>query len=429
MKGSFLQKAWRYLYLHCWQYYRIDDIHRRRLAALRQRSAGEPVRVVFFAMNVSLWRYQHLYELMRLDKRFAATIVLSPSIDYAREQQERDAQAMRDYFSAKQIPFVDCNLDSPVDVKRDIDPDVIFYPQPYEGLLCPQHDCVEFYDRLVAYYPYAFWTSTGKWSYNFHFHNLAWRLYYSTTMHLKEAQSIAWNKGSNVRVVGYPNADDFLRANFDEKVWKPINDGVDRKRIIWAPHYSITAEFGLAGRSQFLMMAEPMLTLARQMRDQVQIAFKPHPRLLTELYNHPDWGRERTDFYYRQWAEGENTQLEMGEFVDLFMTSDAMVHDSGSFVVEYHYSQRPVLFVCQDLDALLATQSDFGREAYRHSYIGAKWDDVIGFINRVVLGGNDPMRSGRERFYKDYLLPPHGKTVAQNTLDDIVESIFSDSDD
>ena len=412
--------------MHGWLYRKIDDIHRKRVLEIRQRTS-EPVRVVFFAMSVSMWRYQHLYELMCADKRFDAHIVLSPSIDYTHEQQERDVNAMRTFFDECSIKYVDYSFERPCDVKSELNPDILFYPQPYENLLCPAHDCTTFYDRLICYYPYAFWTSTGKWSYNFHFHNLAWRLYYSTKMHLEEARKTAWNKGTNVRVVGYPNADDFLSGKYAD-VWKKI-DSKPRKRLIWAPHYAITPEFGLIARSRFLEMAQPMLEMAERLKDEIQIAFKPHPRLLTELYKHPQWGKERTDAYYQQWEAGTNTQLETGDFVDLFMTSDGMVHDSGSFAVEYHYSLRPVMFVSQDMAPLLATQSEFGKTAYKMHYIGKGMADVEHFVADVVIAGNDTMRSWREWFYTEHLLPPGGRSVAQNTLDDLIYSLYVEDDE
>jgi hypothetical protein len=39
------------------------------------------------------------------------------------------------------------------------------------------------------------------------------------------------------------------------------------------------------------------------------------------------------------------------------------------------------------------------------------------------LGGNDTMRPQREQFFNDYLLPPGGKSVAQNVVDDIVQEL------
>ena len=50
-------------------------------------------------------------------------------------------------------------------------------------------------------------------------------------------------------------------------------------------------------------------------------------------------------------------------------------------------------------------------------YVGKDERDIIDFIENVVLNGNDPMKPDRQQFKKDYLLPPNGKTVAENTMD------------
>ena len=408
------------MWLHLWQYRATERQHQRLVEQLRQEQ--HPLKVVFIAIDVAYWRYQHVYDLMKADNRFVPTIVLSPCLGHAHQEQEMER--LRAYFDARGISYVDYDFNGePYCIREEIYPDIVFFPQPYEHLLCKEHDCLNFYDRLVCYMPYAFWMSTGKLSYDLHFHNRAWRLYYSTPLHLEEAKKVATNHGRNVRVVGYANADDFLRPHHDSP-WRQLADGKKRLRIVWAPHYSIIAEnSALPPRANFLWMADLMVTLAREYSDKIQIAFKPHPALLTQLYQHEEWGRERTDEYYDLWRTMPNTQLEAGEFVDLFMTSDAMIHDSGSFAVEYHYSRKPVMFVSKNMKPILDTQSTFGLKAYDMHYIGKDESDIRRFIDDVVLGGNDPMRPEREQFFRDYLLPPGGKSVAQNMLDDIVESL------
>ena len=417
---SVLAKSINYLWLHLWQYRATERRHQQLVEQLRQEQ--RPLRVVFIAIDVAYWRYQHVYELMKADNRFLPTIVLSPCLGHAHQEQEMER--LRKYFEARSISFIDYDFSGkPFDIRGQINPDIVFFPQPYEHLLCKEHDCLNFYDRLVCYMPYAFWMSTGKLSYDLHFHNRAWRLYYSTQLHLEEAQKVATNHGRNVRVVGYANADDFLRPNHGSP-WHQLTDGKKRMCIVWAPHYSIIAEnSALPPRANFLWMADLMVTLAREYCDKIQIAFKPHPALLTHLYQHKEWGRERTDEYYELWRTMPNTQLEAGEFVDLFMTSDAMIHDSGSFAVEYHYSKKPVMFVSKNMKPILDTQSTFGLKTYDLHYIGKDEADIRRFIDDVVLGGNDPMRPEREQFFRDYLLPPGGKSVAQNMLDDIVDSL------
>ena len=81
------------------------------------------------------------------------------------------------------------------------------------------------------------------------------------------------------------------------------------------------------------------------------------------------------------------------------------------------------MFVSKDFDALLSTHTDFGKQAYTLHYLAQDEKDIRRFIDDVVVGGNDPMQPQREQFFNDYLLPPGGSSVAQNMLNDIVESL------
>ncbi len=420
MGVNVLAKTLNYLWLHLWQYRATERQHRRLVEQLRH--GRRPLRVVFIAIDVAYWRYQRVYELMAADGRFRPTIVLSPCLGHKNPEQEMER--LRRYFDGAGCSYVDYDFGrEPFDIRKELAPDIIFFPQPYEHLLCPEHDCLNFYDRLVCYMPYGFWTSTGKFSYDLHFHNRAWRIYHCSGLHLQEARRVATNRGRNVRIVGYANADDYLRPDHEDP-WKHMADGVRRKRIVWAPHFSIIAKnASMPPRANFLWMADLMVALARDYQDRIQMAFKPHPALLTQLYQHPDWGQERTDRYYDLWRTMPNTQVETGQYADLFMTSDAMIHDSGSFAAEYHYSRQPVMFVAKDMAPVLSTQSEFGRRCYDMHYIGADERDIRRFVEQVVLGADDPMRRQREQFFSDYLLPPGGKSVAQNVVDDIVDSL------
>ena len=216
-----LQKALNYLWLHLWQYRATERQHRRLVEQLRRDR--RPVRVVFIAVDVAYWRYQCVYELMAADSRFQPAIVLSPCLGHKNSEQEMER--LRRFFDAHGSSYVDYDFSQkPYDIRKELAPDIIFFPQPYEHLLCPEHDCLNFYDRLACYMPYGFWTSTGKLSYDLHFHNRAWRIYHCSGLHLKEAQRVATNRGRNVRIVGYANADDYLRPDHEDP-WKPMADG------------------------------------------------------------------------------------------------------------------------------------------------------------------------------------------------------------
>lgn len=394
----------------------------RHEVCVRRLQKENQVTVVFFAMCLSMWRYQSLYERMMQNRHFRVYIVLAPCISFTDEQQRKDIQVLRDYFKKHGVCYIDYDFASErcIDIRKDLRPDILFYPQPYKSLFRPEYDSANFYDKLLCYYPYAFWTVLGEWSYNMAFHNFAWKLYYSTELHRQDAIQLSFNRGRNVVVVGYPNADIFLNEPPID-VWKPQKS--KKKRLIWAPHFTISQERSFVCHSNFLWMADLMLDIAFRYSDCLQLAFKPHPRLLTELYLHPEWGKERADAYYSTWHTLENTQLDEDEFKDLFMTSDAMIHDCGSFAVEYHYSLKPVMYVLQDKQAYTDTLSQFGRKAIEAHYIGKCQDDIVNFIKDIVLDGQDVMLSMRQKFYQEYLLPPNGKQVADNTIDDLLKSL------
>ena len=412
-------KIWDSLVFYTWNYPRAIKLQQQRVELVRSRQKAN---VAFICMNVPMWKYQRLLDLMKIDHRFEVKVFLSPSIAYAQDQRESDLEDMCRYFREHNVEYVDYDTLHPCDIKAEFDPDIIFYPQPYEHLLTLLHDCTHFYDRLICFYPYSFMTGKGKLTYDSHFHNLAWRLYYPNEEIRHEAQVTAWNKGRNVRIVGHPNGDDFAFWDGSDP-WKPMTDGRPRKRIIWAPHFSFDDKFGQLPRGNFLWMAHFMLDLAQRYQEFVQIAFKPHPRLLSELYAHPEWGKQRTDEYYQMWEDMPNTQLEKGTYVDLFMSSDALIHDSASFVIEYLYTHKPVMFVSRDINHFLTGQIDLSREAFEQLYIGKDEREIIDFVDNVVLGSDDPMLSQRMAFYERHLMPPGGQSVAQNTLDDIVKSL------
>lgn len=400
----------------------ISYKQRRLVKALRKKDV---INVVFFPMNVAMWKSQHLYDLMKQDTRFHLYVFLAPAITFSNEARCSDLQKMREYFKQHNVPFIDYELEKgkePVGVYSIVEPDIIFHAQPYESSIDKCYSFPIFKDKLLCHIPYAFHArSTQYYNFNSKYNNIAWRLYYPNEENYNIARQYAYNHGRNVVVVGNPSTDDYvLPAKTDP--WKNKDRGI--KRIIWAPHFTILEGLGFAQMSNFLNLAVYMQQLAIEYEDKVSFAFKPHPRLYTELVKHPDWGMERTKEYYDFWKNGSNSQLETGDFVDLFKGSDAMIHDSGSFTVDYLYFNKPVLYDNPDIEAAKDTANETGKRAYDVHYKVSSNEDIKRFIDDVVLAGNDTMKTQREEYYKNYLLPPDGKTVAQNIYDDLVKSLF-----
>ena len=377
---------------------------------------------MFIASNLSMWHLQGIYDLMKADQRFNVQVVLRQFLWSDTRQIQEELAALRAYFNGKNIPYLDASQweGEECDLMKKLRPDLLFYPQPYFNSYGNLLNSDNYQNRLLCYLPYAVNIETEWWSINSDYQNRAWKLFYETEYNKREAERAMFIRGKNVVVVGNADADSIIGASHKD-VWKPQT--YRKKRIIWAPHWSI-AKGGFLNRGSFLWLHDVMLRLAHEHSDELQIAFKPHPRLKTALYDFPGWGKERTDAYYAEWRDRDNCQLEEGGYADLFMTSDAMIHDSDSFTVNYHFSRKPVMFTSPHFEADRSRLNELGRAAINAHYVGKDAAEVQRFITQTVFGGDDPMLHVREAFYNKYLVPPNGKTVAQNVYDDIVASLF-----
>ena len=400
--------------LHHYSHYR--RIHDRRLKEVRRRGSA---RVLFILSNLAIWRGEEICRLLMEDGRFDVRLVICPFDDLADLQKKSNADELIAYCRRMGWSYI---LKSETDrnLIESLDPDILFYPQMYHELYRNELDCEKNLDRLLVYVPYGISTVSGDWSYNSRFLNNSWKIFTPTALHKEYFRQHSFIKGRNVEVVGDSHAKAFLQEPGSDP-WK--KQDTPKKRIIWAPHFSINAG-GHLNRASFLWLHERMMDLAREYRDAVQFAFKPHPWLLSELYKRPEWGEKKADAYYDFWRNGENTQLETGEFTDLFKTSDAMIHDCGSFTAEYHYTGKPVIFASKDFPAIYQGLDSFGVRCMDLHYHAQEADDIRSFIQDVVLGGNDPMKSDRDQFRKQYLIPPEGFSFGNNVYRSLTESLW-----
>jgi len=330
-----------------------------------------------------------------------------------------------DFFTEKQYPFV-CAYDDKKNTylnPHTLNADIIFFTIPYKGLVHPDYYIDRFTDALTCYVSYGFCNVKYRWSVASMFHQCLWRFYVECNENMKQIRQLASNNGMNCRVVGYPMYDTLV-ANLHTHthgggLWK--SDDKNLKRIIWAPHHTVSNHLELLQLSTFEKYADFMWHLAEKYKSLVQFVFKPHPLLKANLTNLPSWGKEKTEAYYNKWANGENTALSDGEYVDLFLSSDAMIHDCGSFIIEYLYTKKPVMYlVGHDRNE---QSNEIGNLAYDVHYHATSESEIESFVENVVLRNNDTMLSLRERFFNEHLVPPNGKSVAQNIIDDIKQSL------
>lgn len=367
------------------------------------------INVIFIITELGCWKTEKLYLQMRNHPRFNPTIRVLSTWENRLAKEECIA-----YLKEKQYDFEVLDSDTPL--QKDFKADIIFYQKPYLWVYSPIHTFLKNRNALFAYVSYGFHNVMSDYICNQLLHNYCWQYYVENESCAKEMAATMDNKGRNLKVTGVPMGDSFLlpRSSYKSR-WKP--QAVKKKRIIWAPHFSITSSEILL-YSTFLMYADFMVEIAQMYASKVQFLFKPHPLLLPRLYDL--WGKEKADAYYELWASMENTQVELGQYVDFFMTSDAMIHDCSSFTVEYMYTCKPVMYLNREnVDRHDYNLCNFAKQAYRLHYMGYNENDIENFIVNVV-NGHDVKATARQSFWRHNLIPPNGKTASKNIIDAIL---------
>lgn len=403
-----------------WYYIRKSaTLQKKKLYELHDK---KKIKCVFLVFNSSCFR-DYLYKLLTENERFDVIVVVCPIYSHSQEYKDRRLVSTYNDLMGRGYKNIvmgyDIEKDISIDIAKTYNPDIVIYTNPYRSLIGEKNYVTNFKDALTIYIPYYINNTVEyKNAYDELLHNVVWRYYVETEWHNKLSLKYSSNNGRNVVVTGYSGMDLLLDKNYcpTEDPWKIKDRSV--KRIIWAPHQTIDPTQKMY-YSAFLFIAEGMVEIAKKYKNEIQIAFKPHPLLIKNLYK--EWGKEKTDTYYELWNSMENTCIIDGGYIDLFLTSDAIIHDSASFITEYLVLDKPSLRTCNGRD-LRSQFNDFSLACLDYYY---KANDIKGVENFIinVIKEVDPLKEKRSKFIKDSIMSPLGKLPSENIVDDILDSI------
>jgi len=398
---------------------RAPKRHRKALEIVRKK---KNIKVAFFLTHESVWKYEVLYDLMLHHPKIEPILFVCPVVDYGEENMLIQMDKTFKTFKKKGYDVIktyNSETGKYLDIKKTFSPDIIFYTNPYEGLQDYRFYIKQFSKKLTCYVPYAVMTTNYDSFYNLNFHNLVWKIFSETPIHKEIAVQKQINKAQNNIVTGYPGFDQLLiNKTPNNGVWKNKNPTL--KKIIWAPHHLMNE---LNEVSNFLEYHDFFLELADNYRDKIQIAFKPHPLLRIKLEKDVNWGKEKTDIYYNKWLGLENGQFENSEYLDLFLTSDALIHDCGSFMSEYLIVGKPSLFMIRN-ESIMKEWSRYGEKALAVHYQSRNKKELIDFVENVVLKENDWMKEERNDFVQNILIQKDSLTASQNILNYLESQLF-----
>ena len=383
------------------------------LNSLKDKSS---ITVIFLMQNTAVWKYDLLYKKMAKSKYFKPVVVICPynvHLYYSRAECMNVMKQTEEYGKIKGYNYIsayDTVQKKWIDVRKTIKPDIVFFTKPYKDTNSKYY-IYKFRDKITCYIPYGteLLNTTLRLTCNLPLHNLLYHYFVETEYNKNIIKNNSLIKGRNVMVVSSLGSECLMdRTYFPKDVWKIQNKR--KKRIIWSPHHTIDYMFNF---SSFLLYCETMLLFAEKYKSEIQFAFKPHPVLKFRLIN--IWGKQKTDEYYNRWQEMSNTQIAEGDYNDLFLTSDAMIHDSVSFTVEYLHTCKPVLFLVRR-ENIINEWTDFGLQAFNQHYHANNEQEIENFINQVILAGNDSKALDRKAFFNEYLYPQDGIMPSEKIL-------------
>ena len=368
----------------------VDEDKKRLLALvmrlkharlLNEKQQQSKIKVVFLVLQESVWKLDSVFQAMLGDPLFDPVVLVCPCISFQHEEMLAELATTYRYFQKKGYPVINSyiqNTDSWVDLQA-LAPDLIFFTNPH-GITRSEYYDLAYLSYLSCYVPYDHQVSQYKDNqdqYNQYFHNAMWQIFVPHAESKDIFTHTATTQGVNVSVTGYPACEPYIDiAPQGKSAWKPQDK--NKARLIWAPHHTIDSPE--LPYSNFLQYADLFQQLAQQYSDEVQWAFKPHPMLKFKLYEHAGWGKEKTDGYYAFWESQPNTQFEDGEYQDLFIQSDALIHDCGSFLAEYLYLRKPVLYLVATAN-IKKYLNPFGVKAFdacEHAYTK---EEIVHFID------------------------------------------------
>lgn len=387
---------------------------------LRQKARnGERIQVAFQTYSAAQWPAEGVYRAFEKMPNVDAKVIVSPLADRDLDSALQSYRQTSKWFKDNNYNVID-GLD--VDALEYGNwnqlggyPDVLYQLSSWFNCL-PRFQWFSQVPlrTLVAYIPYGIAqadSADGRYAidsiFNKEIVNLMWRVYADSQFALNAYRKYQFLQAANVRYSGYAKMDFFYeKHSYDEralqKLWS-IPKGKESsaiKKVIIAPHYTVFPESDIC-YSTFQKNMWFWLYLVKKYEDRISFVFKPHPNLrrssvgmqLFKTY-------EDYDKYIQRWDDSPNASaVQEGNYLEYFDTSDAMIMDSGSFLGEYLYTGKPMLY-------LTRPEQTFNEAGWKlvNAYYKTPGEEYLAieqFIEDVVLGGKDTMAETRRQVFEE----------------------------
>ena len=365
---------------------------------IKRLRTKETVNVGFVAYSSAMWSCDALFKKIDKSKKFNPVVIVCDLEEGTAETRNKIHKDAVEFFNKKGYKTVDARKIPAEEYLQKMD--LLIYLTPFR-ISQKNLNIQEVPLRiLTVYITYSFMIAEREEKFNLPMYQLTWK-FFTDTLIYKDLMGEKCHPGNeNAEFCGFMKMDTFLEKSKRDSavVWK---GSPKAKRIIYAPHHSVFDE--KAGFSTFDLNGKFMLELAKKYKDETSWIIKPHPLLRGRIVKNGFFKNvEEYDEYLKEWDKLPNAKVVMGgDYLEWFKSSDSMILDSISFLVEYQYAHKPLLLLTRDTQRFNAFGKKLKEVLYQAN--GDDYKTIEDYLKNVVLSGDDVMKEKREKFFDENL--------------------------
>lgn len=382
---------------------------------VKQIRKRDTINVAFLVTFKESFSSRTVFEKMLKVSRFSPKIIVTPNVCRGFKHQNMQfndvySSLVKEYGKKYVIRGYDSKNNTYLDLAEEYQ--LVVFSNPYKNYDHRFHNISYFLGKnvLPIYVNYAFPTLTF-WDELFKFYDCMWKVPIENKRLLMHYRRRSHTHGRNAVLCGYLKMDNFSNYNFSSS-----NTEYD-KTILICPHHTVF-NWNKLNISNFLQYSKFLLELPKKY-PYVKFIFRPHPLLWTHIVSHKIWSDDEVANYLKEIQSNSNVVYDASDdYYDKFAESDAIIHDCGSFIAEYLYTNKPCCYVMKNEKMTYKTLLPFAKKCMDCYYHAFNEKDIINFIENVVLGENDKLKAKRSRFVAKKIKfgYPHSTDIFVNHL-------------
>lgn len=378
-------------------YITVQENYAKVLVRLKEKIKTEPLNVIFLSNEPQKWTYASLYKEFEKSEYFRPLVLVYPR-ERTLSGEDRTLTSTDEHYQLLKNKSINVDYwykDGYFVDLKSFNPDIIFYTQLAE---LPDYDSpVKISEYALTFYcPYGFQMADFQKNYTQTFHKLLFKYICEHQLNIERYEKYKKNNSKNCVALGYPKLDVYQEKGQNINISEYWKDP-DKFKIIYAPHHTLND--GIYNFGTFLENGKFILELAKKYSDVATWIFKPHPLLKFKLLQDNLLSEAEIDKYYSEWKDIGN-YYNGGDYFDIFKSSDLMITDCASFLIEYLPTGKPLLRLRTANSMKLNALGEYFTTQYYNSYNNSELEKLF---QELVIKNNDYKKEERQKLVSELI--------------------------